>query len=266
MTNSTDGLAIICGRGDLPRLLAEKCKASGRKYLVVELANVPLDWKADHPFVSSAIETQSALFASLAAHGCGTLVLAGAMNRIPVDMAKLDEKGRELAFVLAQNIQAGDDQTLSAIIKFFETNGFAVLGAHDVLTSLIPNAGVLGTHQPSEADIADAARAAEIVEGLGRLDVGQAAVVGQGVCLATESIQGTDKMLAFVAANRDGYLSDPSGAKGVLLKAPKPEQDLRVDLPAIGPATIQNAFDAGLGGVVIEAGGVMVLSQDGGII
>ncbi|MEO1918247.1 MAG: LpxI family protein, partial [Paracoccaceae bacterium] len=103
----------------------------------------------------------------------------------------------------------------------------------------IPEVGILTNVAPNINDTSDANRAAEIVNSLGRLDVGQGAVVAQGICLGLESIQGTDAMLDFVASHRSGYSYNPDGGCGVLLKAPKPEQDLRVDLPTIGPETIR---------------------------
>ena len=87
-------------------------------------------------------------------------------------------------------------------------------------------------------------------------------MVAQGVCLGLESIQGTDAMLAFVAATAADFRPDPAAGRGVLYKAPKPGQDLRLDLPVIGPATVEAAAAAGLAGVVVEAGGVMLIGRD----
>ena len=260
--NTKPGLAIISGRGDLPRLLAEECHASGRAYMVVEFENIPLDWASEHPVIPAIFEQTGHMFEQLQRANCHDVVMAGSMDRENFDVGKLDEKGIELANILYETMKAGDDETLSSIIRFFEANGFDVHAAHEVLPSLIPKAGVLTNVKPSKNDIFDAARAAEIVNGLGRIDVGQGAVVGQGICLGLESIQGTDTMLNFVENNRNGYAPNPNGGRGVLLKAPKPDQDLRVDLPTIGPDTIRNAHEAGLAGVVIEAGGVMILRRE----
>ena len=256
------GLAIISGRGDLPRLLAEKCQASGRAYMVVEFENIPLGWVSSHQVIPAIFEQTGRMFEQLHKANCQNVVFAGSMDRENLDVGKLDEKGIELATILSKSMKAGDDETLTSIIKFFEVNGFNVHAAHEVLPSLIPEKGVLTIVKPSEDDIFDATRATEIVDGLGHVDVGQGAVVGQGICLGLESIQGTDTMLNFVKNNRNGYAPDPNGGRGVLLKAPKPEQDLRVDLPTIGPDTIQNAYDAGLAGIVIQAGGVMILRRE----
>lgn len=256
------GLAIICGRGDLPRLLAQECKVSGRDYYVVEFENIPLEWASGHPVIHAVFEQPGHLFAQLHNVNCTQVVMAGAMDREHIDLERLDAKGIELASLLAETIKAGDNKTLTSIIKFFENNSFKVIAAHEVMTNLIPKSGLLTNVSPDENDKFDAERAAEIVDGLGRMDVGQGAVVGQGICLGLESIQGTDSMLAFVAKNRAGYTPNPDGGRGVLLKAPKPGQDLRVDLPTIGPDTIDNAHKAGLSGVIIEAGGVMVLRPE----
>jgi len=253
------GLAIIAGRGDLPRLLAEECRAYGRRYAVVKIENVPLDWAAGHPVVPAIFEKTGQLIDRMRQADCQEIVIAGAMNRESIDVSKLDDKGRELATILSQTIKAGDDETLSSIIRFFEDNGFRVIAAHEVLPSLLPPTGVLTNSKPDGDDAFDASRAAEIVNGLGKLDVGQGAVVGQGICLGLESIQGTDTMLTFVKNNREGYAPNPNGGRGILLKAPKPGQDLRIDLPAVGRDTMRNAHNAGLSGVVVEADGVMVL-------
>ena len=218
-------------------------------------------WVSSHPVIPAVFEKTGQLIDRMQQANCHTIVMVGAMNREAIDPRKLDDKGRELATILAETIKAGDDKTLSSFLKFFEAYGFEVLSAHDVLPSLLPQAGVLTHAKPSDHDTFDAARAAEIVNGLGRMDVGQGAVVGQGICLGLESIQGTDTMLAFVKNNREGYMPNPNGGRGVLLKSAKPAQDLRIDLPAIGPDTIRNASNAGLSGVVIEAGGVMVLKR-----
>ena len=104
------------------------------------------------------------------------------------------------------------------------------------------------------------ARAAEIVAALGAVDVGQGAVVAQGLCLAVESLPGTDAMLAWVA--QTARRPNPAGAKGVFYKAPKPGQDRRIDLPALGPQTVARAAAAGLAGIVWQAGGVILLDRD----
>jgi UDP-2,3-diacylglucosamine hydrolase len=100
------------------------------------------------------------------------------------------------------------------------------------------------------------------VKTLGRLDIGQGAVVVDGLVLAVEAQEGTDAMLARCALLPEALRGVPGARRGVLVKWPKPIQERRVDLPTIGVRTIENAAAAGLAGVAGEAGGVLVLDRE----
>ena len=255
----TDGVAIVAGRGDLPRLLAEACARDGRSYRVVVFDGIALDWLPGHPVIGAAFEKPGRLFAELRRAGCGAVTFAGGMLRPRLRLLRFDWTMLRLAPRLLAGIRSGDDSTLRLIAGIFEAEGFRVLAPHEILPDLLAPEGVLGRVAPGAEERADASRAAEIVAALGAVDVGQAAVVTGGLCLGVESIQGTDQLLDFVAKTAAGFRRGPSGRKGVLLKAPKPTQDRRLDLPAIGPDTVAKAAAAGLAGVAVEAGGVMVL-------
>ena len=149
----------------------------------------------------------------------------------------------------------GDDATLRFILSLFEDQGFEVVGAHEALPGLLLPDGCLTDAIPAPDALSDANRAAEIVAKLGEADVGQGAVVAGGICLAVETIGGTDRMLQGVA----GLPSALRGQGGVLFKATKPGQDLRVDMPAIGPETVAAAAEAGLAGIAIQSGKVLVI-------
>ena len=256
-----DGLAIVAGRGALPRLVAEDCARRGRPYRVVVFEGVALDWLAGHPVVAAAFERPGRLFAALRAAGCGAVTFAGGIVRPKLRPLRFDLTMWRLAPGLLRAVRGGDDATLRAVAGIFEAAGFRVEAPQALLPELPAAAGVLSRALPSDRDRADAARAAGIVAALGAADVGQAAVVAQGVCLGLESIQGTDALLDFVARTGAAFRPDPGGARGVLFKGPKPGQDRRVDLPAIGPDTLREAAAAGLAGVVVEAGGVMILDH-----
>ncbi len=251
------GLAIVAGRGDLPRLIAEDCAARGRVYRVVVFDGVALDWLGPHPVVRARYEKPGRLFGDLRAAGCSLVTFAGGITRPHLRPARFDWKMWRLAPRLVRGIRSGDDTTLRLVARIFEAEGFAVRAPHEILTDLVPPAGILGKVAPQPVDRSDAARAAAIVAALGAADVGQAAVVAAGICLGVESIQGTDALLRFAGGTAPGVR--PARARGVLYKGPKPGQDRRMDLPAIGPGTLRGAAAAGLAGVAIEAGGVMVL-------
>ncbi len=255
-------LAIVAGGGVLPRLIAVDQKRRGLPYRVVQFDGVEIDWAADHPVIRATFEKPGRLFADLRSADCRTVSFAGGLKRPRLNPLKFDFKGLRLAPTLFAAMKAGDDETLRIVTGIFEKEGFSVRAPHELLEELLAQPGVPTAAKPDDADETDAARAAEIVRALGAVDVGQGAVVAQGICLATETIQGTDKMLEFVARTGTVYRPDPEGAKGVLLKAPKPGQDWRVDLPAIGPETMRQVAAAGLAGIAVEAGGVLILGLE----
>ncbi len=262
MTNPTQtGLAIVAGQGALPGRIAERCAQLGRKYQIVRMRGQAPGGDEEPSPIIAEFERLGALFAAIRAAGCGEVVFAGAMTRPDLDPARFDAETARLAPRLIPDIGSGDDRTLRAIASIFEVAGFGVVAAHALLPELLATAGTMGQLAPTAADLADTERAAVIVAALGAADIGQGAVVAQGLCLGAETLQGTDAMLAFVGTTPRTLWPDPTGARGVLFKAPKPGQDQRMDLPAIGPATIRNAFDAGLGGVAVQAGGVLMLDR-----
>jgi DUF1009 family protein len=173
-----------------------------------------------------------------------------------------DLKGLMLLPKAIAAARKGDDALLRLLVGEFEKAGFAVEGAHEVMEDLSLRAGPLGAHAPSEADLADARKALEVARAIGRLDVGQAAVVAHGLVLAVEAQEGTDAMLARVAELPPHLRGRPGAGVGVLAKAPKPIQETRVDLPTIGLATLQGVARAGLAGIVGEAGRLLVLDRE----
>ncbi len=262
MTDKAEGLAIVAGAGVLPRMLAEDCARAGRPYRVIKFEGIELDWLEGHPVIPAIFEKPGRLFKDLKRAGLTAVSFAGGMARPRISPLRFDLTAIRLAPQLFKALKGGDDAALRIVSEIFESEELRIVAAHELLESLLVPEGFFSKRRPSEADRTDAARAEEIVDAIGAVDVGQGAVVAQGICLGLESIQGTDAMLAHVAATAAPFRPDPEGAKGVLLKAPKPGQDWRTDLPAIGPETVRQAHKAGLGGVVIEAGGVLVLGRE----
>lgn len=247
--------AIIAGAGALPAALA--AAMAERPYVAALEGFAPAGLEVDLAF---RVERLVPFLRRLEDEGVARVCFAGAVQRPRLDPALFDPGTATMVPRLLAAMGQGDDATLREVLAIFEEAGFALAGVEEIAPSLVPGAGVL-CGAPTERDRADAARAAVIVQALGRVDVGQGAVVQQGLCLAVEALPGTDSMLAGVAAIPAGLR--PAGAKGVFYKAPKPSQDRRVDLPALGPETVRRAAAAGLGGIVFEAGGVICLDLPG---
>ena len=251
--------ALIAGEGGLPVVLAAALTATGEPFVLAEMEGFASEVKGQEP-IRFRVERLVPFLDALAGQGVSRVVFAGAMRRPRLEAELIDPRTATLVPRLLGAFQSGDDALLREVIAIFEEWEFEVTGAAAVAPDLVPGPGVL-CGAPTEADRADAARAAEIVLDLGRLDIGQGAAVAQGLCLAVETLPGTDAMLGFVANHAGGLRPDPRGGRGTFYKAPKPGQDRRIDLPTIGVRTVQNAARAGLAGIAWEAGGVILLDR-----
>jgi UDP-2,3-diacylglucosamine hydrolase len=245
--------ALIAGAGALPAALVA---ASAARLHVASLEGfLPDGLRPDTTF---RVERLYPFLAGLQVAGIDRVVFAGAVRRPRLDPALFDPATAAAVPRLMAAMAQGDDATLRAVIAIFEEEGFAVASAADIAPDLLPAEGIL-TGSVTPADRTDAARAAGIVAALGAVDVGQGAVVQAGLCLAVETLGGTDAMLAQVAG-LDPALR-PAARGGLLWKAPKPGQDRRIDLPTLGPESVRAAIAAGLAGIAWEAGGTLCLDR-----
>ncbi|WP_407493136.1 LpxI family protein [Pseudooceanicola sp. MF1-13] len=248
-----DGIGIIAGGGGLPRALAEALPEA--TCIAFEGAEVQID---EARLTRHRVEKLGGLFEALRNAQVTRVVMAGAMSRPALDPAQLDPVMMALAPRILQAMQGGDDALLRLVIAIFEEQGFEVIGAHELLPDLTAAAGLVAGPQPDDRARTDITRAQDILTALGPVDVGQACVVAGGLCLGVETLQGTDALLRFVTET-PAHLRPKSG--GVLVKRPKPGQDLRVDMPAIGPDTVRAAHSAGLAGIAIAAGQVLLIDR-----
>ncbi|MFO6463514.1 LpxI family protein [Jannaschia sp. KMU-145] len=277
--------ALIAGQGALPRTLASAL--AGTDWFACHLDGfAPTGVGQSRGF---RIETLGSFIADLRADGVTRVCFAGRIARPPLEAGAVDAATMPLVPRMMQALQSGDDAALRTVIAFFEEAGLEVVGAQDLMPALL-DLPLTGT--PSEGDLSDIARAAEVHRGLADLDIGQGCVVAGAQVLAVEAAPGTDWMLASLArrptaprpASGGGifggdlfggaadWLSGGGPAQGmpdfarpeggVFFKAPKAGQDRRIDLPAIGPQTVRAAAAAGLNGIAVEAGGVLVLERE----
>jgi DUF1009 family protein len=251
--------ALVAGTGALPAALAAAMQAEGRPFLVAEMEGFPAAVPGADP-IRFRIERLVPFLDTLQDRGVTEVVFAGAVRRPRIEPELFDARSATLVPRILAALPAGDDALLRTVAAIFEDWDLPVVGAHSVAPALVPGPGLLAG-APSEADRADATRAAALLAALGPLDIGQGAVVAQGLCLAIETLPGTDAMLDFVATHAAGLRPNPSGARGLLYKAPKPGQDRRMDLPTLGPGTVAAASAAGLAGIVWEAGGALLVDR-----
>ena len=249
-------LGIIAGGGTVPGQLIQAAKSQGRDCFVLAIKNsadpVPLAG-VDHVWLR--LGQAGRAFELLHEKNVAEVVMAGPVRRPTLSEMRPD--WRTARFFARIGLKAlGDDGLLSAVIGEFESEGFKVVGAHEVLGDLLAPAGLWGVVRPDEQAESDIRHGVKVARGLGALDVGQSVVVQQGIVLGVEAIEGTEALL-----KRAGDLRR-AGTGGVLVKLCKPGQDRRVDLPTIGPDTLKQAQAAGLRGIAVEAGAAIVVDLD----
>jgi UDP-2,3-diacylglucosamine hydrolase len=248
-------LAILAGAGELPLRLVEACRAADRPVFVLAF-----EGSAD-PEVTAGVPHA---WVRLGAAGEGIdilrrnrieeLIMAGGVKR--PSLLSLKPDWRTAKFFARVGYRAlGDDGLLKAVIRELEEEGFRVLGADSILGAALAPEGPLGCHLPDAQAEADIAHGFDTVRALGALDIGQAAIIQQGLIVGVEAIEGTDALIARCASLQR------EGPGGVLVKGMKPGQERRADLPTIGPRTVAACAAAGLRGIAVEAGATLVLDR-----
>jgi len=256
-----DRVGIVAGSGRLPVNVAERLMAANHSPFVAmiegEADNDPVLLSCDHEFL--ALESFPQLVPTLKRHGVTHVVLAGGISRRP-EWRRIRPSFSLLA-ILPRALAAlarGDNGLLKALVGGLEAYGMKVVGAHEIVPDLLAVEGAMTKAAPLKSDWRDLDAALVAARTIGALDVGQGAVSVGGRVIALEGIEGTDGLLARVADMR-GHGRIAGKKRGVLVKCAKPDQEMRADLPTIGPATVDGAHAAGLAGIGVEAGGSLVL-------
>jgi DUF1009 family protein len=262
-THARAPLAIICGGGSFPAAVADTVAARGRRPVMFGIkgwAEAEVIGRYAHHWI--AIGQAGRFFRLAKAENCREALFIGTVLRPPIKDLRLDWHTLRLMPRVIRFFRGGDDKLLSGVAGVAESGGLRVVGVKDVAPELFVPEGALGRHRPSERDQADIAHALKLIGALGPFDVGQAAVVADSHVIAVEAAEGTDHMLARIIELRGlGRVTSPSGV-GVLVKAPKPGQDRRLDLPSIGPRTIELVAKAGLAGLAVTAGSTMIAEAE----
>lgn len=249
-------LGIIAGAGELPVRVARAAVAAGREVFVIVIGGHgdPGPF-GSIPKVVLRLGAAGRMIELLRERGVRQLVLAGRVSRPSLFALRPDPAGAMLLARIGAKAFGGDDTLLSAVIRVLAEEGFEVVGAQAFLDDLFAPPGLMTKRAPDEQAMADIRRGVAVVRALGAADVGQAAVVQQGLVLGVEAIEGTD---ALIRRCRD---LAREGAGGVLVKLVKPGQSRLVDLPTVGLATVEEAAMAGLRGIAVEAGGTIILDR-----
>jgi UDP-2,3-diacylglucosamine hydrolase len=252
-------IGLIAAGGALPFAVADSLVARGVTPIVFALKGAcdPVQTKRfRHHWINlGQIGRAEKLFRS---EGCRDLVFIGTLLRPALSEIRLDLRTLRVIGEVLASFRGGDDHLLSGIGRILERDGFRMVGIKDVAHDLLMPEGCLTRLAPDARGSADIARGVEVLRALGPFDIGQAAVVIDGHVVGIEDIEGTDGLLARIAQLRaQGRIRRPA-RHGVLVKVPKSGQDLRFDLPTVGPRTIEGAVKAELAGLAVAAGNAVV--------
>jgi DUF1009 family protein len=258
-----DRMAVVAGSGRLPIDLAENIAAHDQKPFVVMIEGEASADLASFDHEELVLENFASLGTLLKRQGVTHAVFAGGIARRP-KLASLKPSLALLRFLprALTALAKGDDGMLRALAGSLESIGIKVVGAHEIAPDLLAAEGPITGVAPLKSDWRDIEAAAAAARAIGALDIGQAAVAIGGRAIALEGVEGTDGLLERTKDLRShGRLAGKQ--RGVLVKCAKPGQELRMDLPTIGPATVTAAHAAGLAGIGVEADRSLVLDLAG---
>jgi DUF1009 family protein len=254
-------VAIVAGSGELPLLLADHLARAGREHRILAyrgFASRALRGRADA--VIDLLDVKGAV-TWLDRWRPAAVTLAGGVRRpnvAAVTNAFSYLRNRE---EVAQVAQRGDDNLLRGAISLLEEKGHLLVGVLDLAPELLAQAGPYGAVLPGGDDLESVALGMRLLHELSAYDIGQSAILSGQRVVAIEGPEGTDRMIARAARLERGLNLRRLPRAGVLVKGPKRGQDLRVDLPAIGPRTVVNAAKAGLRGIAVTSGLTLVLNR-----
>jgi DUF1009 family protein len=252
-------IGLIAAGGAMPFAVADSLVARGINPIVFALRGacdpVKVERFRHHWIHLGQVGRASKLFRS---EGCRDLVFIGTLVRPALSEIRLDFGTLRVIGEVLASFRGGDDHLLSGIARILERDGFRMVGIKDVAPDLLMPEGGLTRAVPDAQASADIARGREVLRALGPFDIGQAAVVIDGHVVGIEDVGGTDELLNRIAQLRaQGRIRSPA-QRGVLVKAPKSTQDLRFDLPTVGPRTVAGAADAKLAGIAVAAGNAII--------
>lgn len=259
--SSRPTLGIIAGGGAVPLTVATAAMESGRPVVIFAIRGEASAGVERFPHHWIRWGEIGRLFDLLVREKVGDIVISGSVTRpdftsIRVDLGAVLSLPKILSLMVG-----GDDTVLRGVVRFFEDRGYSVVGAHEVAPLLVADVGQLGRVRPTASQSHDVAKGFEAARVLGTLDIGQAVIALTGRVVGVEGVEGTDELIARIADLKSRGRLKWSGREGVLVKAAKPQQDLRVDMPTIGPKTVEAVAAAGLAGIAVESGRVMIVDR-----
>jgi UDP-2,3-diacylglucosamine hydrolase len=256
-------IGLIAGAGDLPLEIAAALSEQGRRVFVAAVEGEADREYSAFPCIVLKMGAVGRLKQFLKDNGCVDVMMAGSFRRPRFSEMEFDLATVKLAASSILRLRfGGDDAAVTGVVRIFEEEGFRVVGPRDAVPELIAPPGPFGRVRPTRAAREDIACGAAAIAHMGPLDIGQAVVVVDRRIVAVEAAEGTTAMAERCGGLRANGRISAEAPSGTLVKMLKPGQESRLELPVIGPDTVRAAQGAGLAGIAVEAGGVLVIARD----
>jgi len=260
---SSGAVGIVAGGGTLPAAVARSLEARGRRSVVFAVRGycdpATVAGRAHHWVALGQIGRLTRLLRS---ERCHDVVSVGSLIRPALSELRLDWQTLRAMPSLIRAFRGGDDHLLTHVAGIFADSGFRLVGVDEVAPELAVPEGALTRRKPDDAALRDIAKGRAALVALSAFDVGQAAIVIDEHVVALEDIEGTDALLARVARLRETRRIRSAAGRGVLVKTPKTGQELRLDMPALGPRTVDGVARAELGGIAVIAGQTLLAEPE----
>lgn len=262
-SESGAAVGIVAGGGALPATVARSLEGQGRRAVVFAIKGFcdPATVAGrEHHWV--ALGQIGRLTQLLRRERCRDVVAVGSLIRPALSELRLDWQTLRVMPSLIRAFRGGDNHLLTSVARIFADNGFRLVGVNEVAPELTMPEGMLTRRKPDDAALRDIAKGRAALAAMSAFDIGQAAVVIDEHVVALEDIEGTDALLQRVARLRERRRIRAPAGRGVLMKAPKAGQELRLDMPALGPRTVAGAQEAQLAGIAVVAGQTLLAEAE----
>jgi DUF1009 family protein len=254
----TEKIAIIAGRGLLPKILIDDCQKRGQEFLLflLDSEQYEIDYSKFNPIILP-YGGISKILEIIKSSQIENLVLVGAVNKPNFTTIKVDKKGALLVSKILTKKILGDNSVLQTVIDFFEKEGLKILTIDQLLSDIVSKEGVLTKLAPNNDDLENIKIATNAIKTMSYLDIGQSVIMAQKQIIAVEALEGTDNLI-----KRCGELNAEFKKDAILVKLKKTGQTKKADLPVIGLDTIKNCHDSGIKGIAIESGATLIINKE----
>jgi len=249
-----NNLGVIAGSGLLPSEIADlHLKQGGNVYIAALEGETDILHITKYQYKQFPIGSVGALLEYFRENNVKEIIIIGGITRPDLKSVKVDKAGSLLIAKILKEKFLGDDNILKIISDFIESKGCKVISPKTLLE--------LGTYEklyvsnklPSKQDQIDIELGSQVIKSLSNLDIGQSVIIADGYVLGIEAAEGTDALI------RRCELLRKTERGGVLVKMAKLTQDMRLDLPTIGPDTIFYLAKHGYNGLAIQKSGVIIV-------